>query len=173
MSFTHIRLSTRRIHGSVVGVVAAACLTVAFSAPMSASAAGLQAPKNSGPQKSAPAKTATPQKNPGAALKNPIAMSDASVKAGRAVYAKLCRNCHGLQGKGDGISAPPGSHPANLVDSEWKYGGSDGEIFYTIKNGVKPFDVMEPWGKKFTDTEIWNTVNFLRDLGAKQKPTKK
>src|SRR5262245_32343753 len=89
-----------------------------------------------------------------APAKNPIPMSETSVKAGRAVYARICRACHGLQGKGDGTSAPPGSKPANLVDAEWKYGGSDAEIFKTIKEGVKPYDVMEPWGKKLTDQEI-------------------
>ena len=39
----------------------------------------------------------------------------------------------------------------------------------TIKEGVKPYDVMEPWGKKLTDTEIWNTINFLRDLAKQAK----
>jgi mono/diheme cytochrome c family protein len=107
--------------------------------------------------------------------KNPIAMSENSVKAGRAVYARICRDCHGLQAKGDGIKAPPGSKPASLVDAEWKYGGSDPEIFKTIKGGIKPFDVMEPWGKKISDTDIWNTINFLHDLAAKAgaKPVKK
>jgi putative copper resistance protein D len=103
------------------------------------------------------------------AAKNPIPMSENSLKAGRAVYAKICRACHGLQGRGDGVSAPPGSKPANLVDSEWKYGSTDGEIFKTIKEGVKPFDVMEPWGKKISDNDIWNTVNYLRDLGKRSK----
>ena len=108
---------------------------------------------------------------PKAALpqKNPIPSSPESIKAGRAVYARICRACHGLRGKGDGTSAPPGSKPANLVDAEWKYGGSDAEVFKTIKEGVKPYDVMEPWGKKLTDTEIWNTINFLRDLAKQVK----
>jgi mono/diheme cytochrome c family protein len=103
------------------------------------------------------------------AQKNPIPTSESSVRAGRAVYARICRACHGLQGKGDGVSAPPGAKPANLVDAEWKYGGSDSEIFKTIKEGVKPYDVMEPWGKKLSDTEIWHTVNFLRDLAKPKK----
>jgi mono/diheme cytochrome c family protein len=101
--------------------------------------------------------------------KNPIPPSENSIKAGRAVYAKICRACHGLQGRGDGPTAPPGSKPANLVDSEWKYGSSDPEIFKTIKEGVKPFDVMEPWGRKISDTDIWNTINYLRDLGKRSK----
>jgi mono/diheme cytochrome c family protein len=130
------------------------------------------------PQKAAPPKAAAPAKATGPVkapfhndiplksipAKNPIAMSEGSVKAGRSVYAKICRACHGLAGKGDGISAPPGSKPANLVDAEWKYGSSDAEIFKTIKGGIKPYDVMEPWGKKISDNDIWNTINFLRDL---------
>jgi mono/diheme cytochrome c family protein len=103
------------------------------------------------------------------AQKNPIPTSETSVRAGRAVYARICRACHGLQGKGDGVSAPPGSKPANLVDAEWKYGASDAEIFKNIKEGIKPYDVMEPWGKKLSDTEIWHTVNFLRDLAKPKK----
>ena len=123
-------------------------------------------------KKAAPAKSAAPAENNAIPLKsipakNPIATSENSIKAGRAVYSRICRDCHGLQAKGDGIKAPPGSKPANLIDAEWKYGGSDPEIFKTIKGGVKPFDVMEPWGKKISDTDIWNTINFLHDLAAK------
>lgn len=137
-------------------------------------------PKATAPAKpAAPAKAVGPVKAPfhndiplkSIPAKNPIAMSEASVKAGRGVYAKICRACHGLAGKGDGISAPPGSKPANLVDAEWKYGASDPEIFKTIKGGIKPYDVMEPWGKKISDNDIWNTINFLRDL-AKPKAKK-
>ena len=121
---------------------------------------------------SAPASTGATAPRTGIPAKSPVAASEASLKAGRAVYAKICRNCHGLTGKGDGISAPPGSHPANLVDAEWKFGSADGDIFYTIKYGVKPFDVMEPWGKKISDADIWNVINYVRDLG-KPKSGKK
>ena len=131
----------------------------AAKAPAKAPAGPVKAPNhNDIPLQSVPAK-------------NPVAMSEASLKAGRAVYAKICRNCHGLAGKGDGISAPPGSKPANLVDAEWKFGSTDQEIFKTIKGGIKPYDVMEPWGKKVSDTDIWNTINYLRDL-AKPKGKK-
>jgi mono/diheme cytochrome c family protein len=104
---------------------------------------------------------------------NPIPSSDTSIKAGRVVYSRICRDCHGLTGKGDGVKAPPGAHPANLVDAEWKYGGSDAEIFKTIKGGVKPYDVMEPWGKKISDTDIWNTINYLHDLYKRANAKKK
>ena len=141
---------------------------ISLSAGSSArtSAAGLQAQKKPvAPKSAVPENNAIPLKS--IPPKNPIPSSDNSIKAGRAVYARICRDCHGLNAKGDGIKAPPGAKPANLTDAEWKYGGSDAEIFKTIKGGVKPFDVMEPWGKKISDTDIWNTINFLRDLATK------
>ncbi|HEV8318101.1 MAG TPA: cytochrome c [Vicinamibacterales bacterium] len=110
--------------------------------------------------------------------KNPIPASEESVKAGRTVYSRFCRSCHGLQGKGDGVTAPAGSKPANLVDATWDHGGTDAQIFKTIKEGIKrkpPADppyFMEPWGGKISDEDIWNTVNFLRDL-AKRAAAKK
>jgi putative copper resistance protein D len=107
--------------------------------------------------------------------KNPIAASEDSIKTGRVVYAKFCRACHGLQGRGDGVTSPAGAKPANLVDEKWDHGGTDTEIFRTIKNGIKrnpPADppyFMAPWGGKISDEEIWHTVNFLRDLGKRAK----
>ena len=154
--------STVRAVVVVIGIFVIA----AASASNSAAAAGLQAQKKPVATKSAvPENNAIPLKS--IPPKNPIPSSDNSIKAGRAVYARICRDCHGLNAKGDGIKAPPGAKPANLTDAEWKYGGSDAEIFKTIKGGVKPFDVMEPWGKKISDTDIWNTITFLRDLATK------
>ena len=110
--------------------------------------------------------------------KNPVPATDESIKGGRTVYARFCRSCHGLQGKGDGVTAPAGSKPANLVDEKWDHGGTDVQIFRTIKEGIKrkpPADppyFMEPWSGKISDEDIWNTVNFLRDL-AKRAAAKK
>lgn len=156
--------------------ILAAAAVVAFALTAGTSAQQKAAQQKAAPAKGAPSKAAAPAAGGvpprGAIPNNPIPMSEASVKAGRVVFAKACRACHGLQGRGDGTTAPPGSKPANLVDAYWKYGGTDGEIFLTVKHGVKPFDVMEPWGKKISDTDIWHTVNLLRDF-AKPKAAKK
>lgn len=98
----------------------------------------------------------------------PIPATDATIKAGATVYARMCRSCHGLLGKGDGIAAPPGTKPANLVDAEWKHGGTDAEIFKNIRAGIKPFDAMRPQ-KGLSDEDIWSVIHHLRALAARVK----
>ena len=95
---------------------------------------------------------------------NPIPPTEESVSAGRVVYARYCRACHGRGGKGDGGAAPPGAQPSNLVDDEWDYGETDAEIFKTILEGVPPDMVMAPWEGRISDEDIWNVVNYMRDL---------
>jgi len=130
------------------GVVALAafCLTAGSSTELSLGAAGLELQKN------------------------PVPTSADSIKAGRAIYAKNCAGCHGLQGKGDGASAPKGSTPANLAAGKFKHGGSDSDIFKTIEEGIGPKPmIMKPWGEKLSDEDIWNTINFLRDMAKRAK----
>ena len=88
---------------------------IGFACVAERSAAALMQQKKAAPpaKAGAIAKTGATAPRTGIPQKDPIAAIDDSLKAGRAVYSKICRNCHGLTGKGDGISAPPGSHPAN------------------------------------------------------------
>ena len=97
---------------------------------------------------------------------NPIEMSEESVSAGRQVYGRFCRACHGLRADGSGMTAPPGSNPSNLVDDEWDHGSTDAEIFKVIKEGVGPAFDMDSWDGKISDDDIWNVINFLRDLAS-------
>ena len=102
------------------------------------------------------------------ALKNPVPANAASVEAGKAVFAKYCRSCHGAEGKGDGAGAPKDVHPANLTDAKWDHGSTDGEIFTTIKMGVGPKFDMDSWDGRIKDPDIWNLVNYIRTLGPKK-----
>ena len=97
---------------------------------------------------------------------NPIEMSEDSVRAGRRVFGRFCRSCHGMRADGQGMTAPSGSRPANLVDDQWDHGGTDGEIFTVIREGVPPAYDMDAWEGRITDDDIWNIINFLRDLAA-------
>ena len=101
-------------------------------------------------------------------LKNPVPATAASIADGQATFQRFCTRCHGQEGKGDGSQAPEGSHPANLTDAQWDHGGTDGEIFTTIHDGVPPKYDMDSYEGKITDTEIWNLVNYLRSIGPKK-----
>ncbi len=101
-----------------------------------------------------------------AARKNPVAVNAASITAGRALYSKNCRHCHGLRGKGDGPLAPKDPKPSDLTDAKWDHGSTDGEIFAVIWNGA-PAPKSEMKGMKGTLTEknVWEVVNYLRSIG--------
>ena len=100
-------------------------------------------------------------------LKNPVPAAPSSIASGQGIFQRLCTRCHGTEGKGDGREAPEGSHPANLTDNQWDHGGTDGEIFTTIHDGVPPKYDMDSYEGKISDTEIWDVVNYLRSIGPK------
>ncbi len=103
-----------------------------------------------------------------AKVKNPVAMSPESITAGEAIYMKRCRGCHSRELTG-GPPKEAGDHEAsNLVDDKWDHGGSDGEIYHVIRNGVPPELVMEPWDDRISETDTWNLVNFIRSKAAKK-----
>jgi mono/diheme cytochrome c family protein len=104
------------------------------------------------------------QSNPdAAAIKNPVAATAESVADGKRLYQRHCASCHGTNAEGgagnDLIPAAP-----DLTDKEWKRGGSDGEIFSAIRNGVPPDLNMIPFGDQLKDPDIWNVVNYLRSI---------
>jgi mono/diheme cytochrome c family protein len=103
----------------------------------------------------------------GRKMKNPVASSPESIKAGQASYQKNCRFCHGTTALGDGPSAPKDSHPSNLTDKEWTRGATDGEIFVVVRDGAAPKFDMKGFKGRMTDTEMWNVVNYLRSLAKK------
>ena len=105
-----------------------------------------------------------------AALKNPVASSPASIKAGQDLYNKQCRHCHGIRGTGDGPLAPSNPKPANLTDGKWDFGSTDAEIFNVIWNGVpKPKTEMKGMNETLSQRDVWHIVNYLRTIG-KPKP---
>lgn len=103
-----------------------------------------------------------------AARKNPVPATAQSITAGRQLYGKNCRHCHGLKGLGDGPLAPKNPRPANLTDDQWIYGGSDGEIFAIIWNGAPdPKTEMKGMKGTLTERDVWHIVNYIRSIGPK------
>jgi mono/diheme cytochrome c family protein len=110
-----------------------------------------------------------PHRHPEAeTLVNAVARTPESVKAGAALYAKQCANCHGPNGLGNGrlaaAMAAYGGRPSNLTDSDWQHGPSDGEIFVVIRDGVGPDFHMPQFKGKLTDEEMWHVVNYIGTL---------
>ena len=98
---------------------------------------------------------------PNAAKKNPVAATPASVAAGHKIYLKTCMMCHGKTGEADGPAVIElNIHPAKLSDPELAT-QSDGALFWKITTGKKP---MPGYGKRLSDTDRWNLVNYIRSI---------
>jgi mono/diheme cytochrome c family protein len=104
----------------------------------------------------------------GKKLKNPVASSPESIKAGQAAFQKNCRFCHGADAKGNGPMAPKDTHPSDLTDAKWDRGSTDGEIFLVLRDGAGPDFKMKGYKGRLTDTDMWNIVNYLRSVGPKK-----
>lgn len=92
-------------------------------------------------------------------MKNPVAMSDASKKAGQTLYNKNCASCHGKAGLGDGVkSRMLKEFPGDFSKADFQ-GQSDGDHFYKTKFGRGE---MPKYGGKLADNDIWNIVNYMR-----------
>jgi len=114
-----------------------------------------------------------------AARKNPVPSTPASINAGKALYNKNCRHCHGLRAKGDGPLAPKDPKPADLTDAKWDHGSSDGEIFAVIWNGAptpaagKKESEMKGMKGTLTEKDVWQVVNYIRSIGPAPAPAAK
>ena len=68
-------------------------------------------------------------------MKNPVAVSDASTKAGQTLYNKNCASCHGKTGLGDGVKARAlKDFPGDFSKADYQK-QTDGEHFYKTKIG--------------------------------------
>jgi len=99
---------------------------------------------------------------PSAAKKNPNAPTQASIAAGQKIYSKTCVMCHGKSGDADGPAVIElNIHPAKLSDPQLMGTESDGSLFWKITTGKKP---MPAYGKRLSETDRWNLVNYVRTL---------
>ncbi len=89
--------------------------------------------------------------------------SAADAALGRKYYMGHCVHCHGPEGEG--------GRGVNLSTGQYRHGGSDSELFRTIKNGVRETEMP---GSSLSETEVWRVVAFVRRLataGAAEKAT--
>ncbi len=90
------------------------------------------------------------------------------VAQGQQVYSLYCVTCHGESGDGLGpvgkTLTPP---PRNFGEGDFKYGGTDEEIFEVISNGAAAkggSPLMAPWGAVIPEADRWALVKFIRSL---------
>src|SRR6266511_83706 len=81
--------------------------------------------------------------------------SAADIAMGRAVYIGRCGHCHGQNGEG--------GRGAVLNTGLFRHGGSDRELFLTIRNGIP--DTEMPGSANLLDLEIWRMVGYVQQLG--------
>ena len=92
----------------------------------------------------------------GADSKNPFAGNADAVAKGKALYMQV--GCYGCHGRGGGGGMGP-----SLVSGNWRYGGTDADLFTTITQG-RPKG-MPSWRSHFTDDQVWQVISFIRSLG--------
>jgi mono/diheme cytochrome c family protein len=97
-----------------------------------------------------------------AGKKSPIKAGDAAaITAGKAIWVKDCKSCHGVKGLGDGTKAEKIDISCGDFSSKEFQSLTDGEMFYKTKIGRKP---MPSFKEKLGDTEIWQLVAYMRTL---------
>ena len=82
-------------------------------------------------------------RNPSAALNNPVPAVPASLSAGKSAYDTNCASCHGDMAQGAEkagvvisiIQEQGGKQPPDLTDDKWDHGSSDGEIYSVDQEG--------------------------------------
>lgn len=98
-------------------------------------------------------------------LRNPVPNTDTVLKEARAHFADHCATCHGNDGKGETAIGKNLYPKAPDMSGAGTQSLSDGELFFTIKNGVR-LSGMPAWGKDTVEDDrvSWALVHFIRHL---------
>ncbi|HKG23537.1 MAG TPA: c-type cytochrome [Blastocatellia bacterium] len=92
---------------------------------------------------------------------NPLPQTDETAALGLDHFTAHCAACHGELGKAD--TAKGKAVKADDLTSAHVQGESDAELFRAISGG-KPGTAMPAFGRTHSETEIWQTISFLRRL---------
>lgn len=86
--------------------------------------------------------------------------SPADLTIGGRLFKGRCGHCHGLEGEG--------GRGAVLNTGRFRYGGSDRELFMTIRNGIPNTEM--PGAASLPEIEIWRMVAHVQQLGRGGAP---
>lgn len=107
-----------------------------------------------------------------AKFRNPVAVTDSSLRYGKVAYERACASCHGKLGKGNGPVAAEmangGVAVPSLVNDRVR-DFSDGHIYQVISHGTST-GKMWSYKSQVKPTERWAVVNYVRALQRVQYP---
>ena len=112
------------------------------------------------------AQHSTPWNVPKAAKekKNLYSPDKSSITRGQKTFKLECLQCHGKEGKGDGMSAMKIKKTVADLTSNYVQNQTDGELFWKISEGRSPM----PIGKStLTDDQRWDVINYIRTFKKK------
>ncbi len=93
--------------------------------------------------------------------KSSVKADDAAIKAGKDIWTKECKSCHGTKGLGDGAKADKIDIFCGDFSSSEVQNLSDGGLYWKTTEGRKP---MPSFKEKLSDTERWQVVAYIRTL---------
>ncbi|HSL22493.1 MAG TPA: c-type cytochrome [Vicinamibacterales bacterium] len=96
--------------------------------------------------------------------KNPLTVTPQTLVAGRALFQKNCRRCHGPKGIGDGPDADPDyMADMDLTNPKRAERNPDGVVFHKVWNGrQKP--KMPAFKEELTKEQVWTIVSYVQTL---------
>lgn len=98
-----------------------------------------------------------------------ILLSPANAADGRELYLYWCSQCHGIEGKGDGVNSTPDMlvNPRDHTEPAYMSLRTDAQLEEVIRGGgaiVSKSAIMPPWEATLTTNEIKALVSYLRQL---------
>ena len=97
--------------------------------------------------------------------KNPFAGDAKAVAAGKELFLKNCKRCHGPGGLGDGPDADPDTaQDMDLTVAKRASRNPDGVVFYKLWNGRKKPKMPAFKNEGLTKDQAWQIVAFVQTL---------
>jgi len=99
----------------------------------------------------------------GLELSNPLDPSEENLQRGKELFARMCQQCHGEKGDGQGFlyTSKLFIYPPTDLTSEQTVNRSDGEIYHVITVGR---NVMGAHDAMVRPDDRWRIILYLRQL---------
>jgi mono/diheme cytochrome c family protein len=93
-------------------------------------------------------------------IPNPIAVTDAALQEGRALYEEQCAFCHGVDGAGTDLSGAQFYPPVpSLKPPENQL--TDSQMYFVVRRGIR-YTGMPSFANALTDDQVWKVILWLR-----------